>query len=530
MSAFGFKGYFLVLAMAGCLAIGGAQERGREGDAEAGLSPWSPVQGLGRGQGLSFSLGGDASVAARRFEGDLAQCDFVGRLNYVSDYVEAYCQMGMYHDGQYPLHTSYQLGFDPRIDEAWIKLGLGGLSLRGGRGTQRDAVDSPYSLFISSKGSVAPFASLTWKDSIVEYQSTWVQLNTDSSNAYEGDAALDWLDRGLNLKKLSVRLGDLRLGYQDASIYLMDSFDAETFLAPLPVYFLQIIETTAGRPWSESVNSNSLMGFFADYKRAGLYLEGQFLLDDINSSFLAPILGDLIPSLAESDNLTKLAWSLGGRYLCQLGDFGLYHAGATKYTFAATYTRATGTREHYGMGTDSDPLSPDYNLMPYEYCYYPSSIYDGDRVVSYMDNYIGYCYGENAISFLVDYKREVFGDRPYGFGLYSSLEYAVNGSKAPNNPWHEYDSWQQIDAAVEFLNDPVLEHSLILRTELKKRIGGWELKLAGELGYVWNQLSYLPIEGKEDEAGMWTPQEGRNGPLIGISLGATYLFNLKEVK
>ena len=252
------------------------------------------------------------------------------------------------------------------------------------------------------------------------------------------------------------------------------------------------------------------MGFFCDYEDPDFYLQGQILVDDINAGILAPLLGWAISSLNNIENLSKVAWSLGGHYEAPFGRIGFYHGGALKYTFEATYVSA-----------DS------YSTLPYEYTYYPITEYvsgSEDIPLDYTENYIGYKYGENNLAFLVDYSNRFFTGKPYVFDLYSSLEWVLNGSKSPSNPWHENDSWLEISAPFELLSDDVVEHALKIDVTLSKALKNWLFTINGTLGSVWNRLELVEVVSGEPK--IYIPQSGNNHPIASISLCAGYLLNI----
>ena len=247
-------------------------------------------------------------------------------------------------------------------------------------GSLTDVVDSPYTIFINPNAFPAVHAEDAYAGEVFSYTTRWVRLNERSAQVYNGDIDGDPATNTLHF-------GNLTVGFEDVSLYLDRSFDAETFLSPFPMYFLEMLNTSSGRPWSELSNTNSLMGFFGEYDAGDLYLCGQVLVDDINASALAPILGWAIPSLNNIQNLSKVAWSLGGTRDTPFGHFGFYHGGALKYTYFPV------TEFDAGGGT-----------------YKP---------LDYRKNYIGYTHGENNLAFLADYTAEFGGRKPWAFGLYS---------------------------------------------------------------------------------------------------------------
>jgi hypothetical protein len=529
---------FIKAAMvaAGCLLFFfplGAQEGGdaaQGGPITAGVE--SGAGGLGGASGadtgsandnefsLSFLFGG--YLGNFRYKTGFLSDEIRGILDYDDGFFDFTIDFSLLNDDKYGTDSVFLLGHYFDFNDCTAGFAYGDLSLSGGRGIHTDVVDTPYSVYISSAEIPSLFLDLAYDSERFLYETRWIELNARSRNTYTG-TDIAYADRGMTYKVFALNMGDLRFGYQDAYVYLNRSFDAESFLCPLPMFFLELIKTAAGRPWREVNNPNSLMGFFVDIKKPDWYFESQLLVDDINASALKYILGDLIPALNNIENLSKLAWSAGGRYRFPFGTIGFYHGGATKYTFEATYTSKSNPSWY------DEETAPYYSVLPYEYCYYPATTYfsgSTERTISYIDSYIGYKYGENNIAFLVDYENVFFGGTKYEFDLYGSLEYVISGSKSPANPWHEYDSWLEIEVPVELLSDDVLEHTLALTVSASKRIGAWGFSLYAELGYVWNELGLVETEAGSAEPKIWRPIEGSDRFISGVSLTASYLIDL----
>lgn len=468
----------------------------------------------------SLSVTADAALKASTetyyLEGGLAD-DIGATLLTRGEHYDIDVNLAMSNDGAIIPHSSYQLGHYFYTRGATAGFNFGDVSFTGGRGIHADVVDSPYTIYINPEAFPAIHAEAAYTGEVFSYTTRWVRLNERSAQYYngdiDGDPATDTLirDRGMTFKAYSLHFGNLTVGFEDVSLYLDRSFDAETFLSPFPMYFLEMLNTSAGRPWSELSNTNSLMGFFGEYETGDLYLCGQVLVDDINAGALAPILGWAIPSLNNIENLSKVAWSLGGTYDTPFGLFGFYHGGALKYTFAATYV------------SDSS-----YSTLPYEYTYFPVAEFDAGggtyKPLDYTHNYIGYTHGENNLAFLADYTAEFGGRKPWAFGLYSSLEWVINGSKSPSNPWHEHDHWTEIDPPQELLTDEVLEHTLRLDVRLSKPVNNWLFAVDGALGYVWNRLEL--VEAVADEPKIYTPVAGNNHLIASLTLRAAYTLEL----
>ena len=172
-------------------------------------------------------------------------------------------------------------------------LDFGALQVSGGRLPHRDLVDSPYSLFISSSAHPDILADITFRGGPFTYETRWVRLNTRSEAGYP--------DRGANYKVFAVRLGDWRFGLQDSAVYVDRVFDEEYFFSPVPNIVTQMINNHAGKPWGQDSNDNSILGLFVERQRPESYLYAQWLVDDIDLSFLVPpFLRDEFPGTERS--------------------------------------------------------------------------------------------------------------------------------------------------------------------------------------------------------------------------------------
>jgi len=399
------------------------------------------------------------------------------------------------------------------MDAGYTDLHLGPFDIRLGRGPHSDAVEIPYSIFISSEDLPALQADVRYEGDLFFYQSRWVGLNFNSNQEYTGTST-EWVDRGMNYKVYGVNAGDWRFGFQDSLIYLEQYFHPEYFFNPIPMYLVQIITYADGRPWGAYENTKSLMGFFAERQREDDYGAAQILIDDLN--------GSMIPGV-EVGNLTKVAWSIGGRKDYPFGTLGFYHAGATKYTFQATYAKSDPSGDY-----EDDAVEVYYSYYPYEYTYYPVSTYELDRgglmPLHYTDNYIGYKYGENNIAFMIDYSNSFRSTGIGDFELYSSLEWILNGAKAPSNPWHEHYNTDVSDKAVELL-DGTVEHVLVNTTRLAKPLGGFTLNLDLVLGGRFNAMTLDQPAEEPDAAYIFYPQKGKNEPIVELRIGGSYTWD-----
>jgi hypothetical protein len=336
------------------------------------------------------------------------------------------------------------------------------VALRAGVFPHFDIVNSPYSLFISGRGNSAPILDVSYADSIFVFSDRWIGLTVNS--------AYGWPDRGAVQKTYALVLGALRIGFQDIGVFTSIDrnssgyFDLNYFLSPLPSYFVQYVASATGRPWSQAINDNSIMGFFADYKASIWYIYAQILIDDLNANrFLAP---------DSYQNPDKIAWSLGGSYDTPYGLFSLYHAGATAYTF-----------ESFGSG-DADTM--------YGYSYYPADSFpSGPSLVAIdtEDNMVGYQHGENNIAFLASWKKEIVGIKAY-----AQAEFTLSGSKAAGNPWHEFPYWTDSGKSTRLLDDPVLEKKFIVSGLASYPWKDFTFTFDFSLGGVWNRLALRTVQ------------------------------------
>ena len=313
---------------------------------------------------LQWSFGGEATLRPDRLSEEAGLYD---RLNssllYRYRFFEAVADFSLARDERYVPDEKYMLGRGFFLENGGLLLDFDFLTLSAGRFVHRDTVEGPYSVFISAAdprgggwahGLPAMQADLTIKGGRFTYESRWVRLNSNAIQLMlEGDPTSAYPDRGASYKVFSVELGDWRFGLQDAAVYFGREFDAEYFLSPIPHILTQMVTKRDSTPWQEDANDNSIMGLFAEWRPPRAYLYAQWLVDDISLNFLIPwFLRDTFGSPTVAN---KWAWSVGGHWDLAFGRLGFYHAGATKYTFAAT---------------EDD--------KPYGYTYYPAVEYSLD--------------------------------------------------------------------------------------------------------------------------------------------------------
>ena len=384
----------------------------------------------------------------------------------------------------YQLHEGL-LAFD--FDRFFLSLGWS---------PHRDVIDSPYSLFVSSVGKPALNGEFAYEGDIFFINSRWIGLSLNSAIPDEdtrepnrqGDSTLQ--DRGMNFRNFGINFANgLRVGYQEAIIYLDTYFDPFYFAAPIPYQFSQLVMSDPGSPFQTAPDPNILGGLFIDYTSGAHYTYIQFLLDDFTFTTTG-----------------KMAWSLGYRITTDVGRFGFFHAGATKDTFQATRESSN-----------------------YPYLHYATNRYqarDGSqRTVWYFDNYIGYLYGENTLSFRIEYDH-IFGPMEFSSGL----EYVVSADKSPTNPWHGNTRPPGGTFPVLLLDSDRLEHTILFDfatvTEISK---DFDLLVDGSIGYVFNELALIDPPLTDDvQRSIFSPSVNSR-LLFSAFIGVQYTFNSHEV-
>lgn len=350
-----------------------------------------------------------------------------------------------------------------------------GVSITLGKFAHSDMIDSPYSLFVSSAGNQAMMGEISLDRGNFFYTDRWVGLNHNlREGLYSTSSDVNvsipteenlYRDRGLVLKTFGLRFGQLRMGYQDALLYTGQYFNIDVFAIPAPGWVVQYAASAAGRPWTSSSDMNSLMGFFVDYTEDTWYVYGQILVDDLN---LDPIIDPGVQNYAPN----KLAASLGGSMATESGTFGLYLAGATRYTFESV-------RNEF-----------------YSYTYYPGSAVISDNVtvgIPMEDLMIGYINGENNVAAMLTWKKAL----PIA-ALTSALEFKLTGAQSPANPWHDQVGFTSSDW-FRWLDDPVLEKKLTLKAGASRSFGPLTMWASGILGYVWNRLELVAVTAADSD-------------------------------
>jgi hypothetical protein len=395
------------------------------------------------------------------------------------------------------------------LDQGYIRFFYEGFSFAGGYLRNLAPFDDPYELFLNPNGNRSRGMDLVYQTDSFYYESRWIGINYLSALSYGygsgAYSATPWIDKGMNYRVIGIKAGDFFFGLEDSVVYLYRNFDALYFLSPMPsILTRSILATGSANPWDTISNADhSLMGLFGQYKADPFYAFARILVNDLNLNF---IFGD--SSSVSSPNVNKLAWSLGGRVKTAVGTFGLFHAGATDYTYAASYP---------------DPV--DFNTRPFEYTYYPVVSVNGSTMIDIGDNYIGFQYGENALAFLGTFDTVLFRDSPAAFSLSSGLEFVINGSKSPDKPLHAYAAYADIPQKIQiFANDPVLEYILVARARLSKELPPFTLNAEIDVGYDWNKLGIGPINdalAAQNAPLEYVPMAGADAVILTLTIGAS---------
>lgn len=388
------------------------------------------------------------------------------------------------------------------IDEGGMETAYQGIQLKAGVLRQKDAIESPYSLFVNSSGIPATSTEISFTHRQFSYSSRWIGLNSHSSNTTTAFPS-GYPDRGANLKIYALKTGNMTFGLEDVAVYSGRSFDFSYFADPMPNYFVQYVNGTEGRPWATGYEDNDLVGAFWTWNNPlGFDVYAQALVDDFN-------VYPFIPNTPR--NPWKAAWAFGGTLATGFGNFGFHHGGATKYAFEPTYELAG--RE-------------------YGYTYYPDSVYIRDNAeaeIPFEDMMLGYLHGENNLAFMGTWEHSLSG-----FALDASLEFTLSGSKSPANAWHE-PTWTTYEGT-RLLDESVLEKKILFKTRAGKAFGSLELFADATLGYVFNELELVnitPVPITLDtktwpaipysDIAIWKPSM-TNRLLYAISVGGRYRF------
>lgn len=447
----------------------------------------------------SFNLAGGLEGT---LSGQLTSREFID-FSYTSEHFAFIAATSFHQDDKYSPDIANMPG--GTLFNSYFLMNQGGMvfrtqemELQVGRLEHHDVIDSPYSLFISSRRNPAIIANFRYVNGFAFYETRWIQLNSDSAVVTPAFPN-GFPDRGAELKTYGIKLGNMRFGFQDAAVYAGKSFDLEYFISPMPNYLIQYVNGTAGRPWSTGVNENDVMGFFWDWKPTeATYLDAQAFIDDVS----------IFGLFNSSDHPWKAAYSLGGKIQTDIGSFALHHALATKYVFSRTRD------------------APDENYE-YSYTYYPDTRFpmaDGTlRPISIEDLMLGYYNGENNIAFRLDYDGSW-----YGIHFVSNLEFVLSGPKSPTNSWHEYTNYPA--PGTKLFDYSILEKKLALSVQASRRFGDFLAFANLSTSVAFNALELQePWPGSEgtvagtinDDVWIWRPGNTTEF-LYSIGMGIRY--------
>lgn len=366
-----------------------------------------------------------------------------------------------------------------------------GIQVQLGYYQPKDRVISPYSLFLNGASLLDPMMvslarpslNLSYDGDIFFFDMNWTALASNEEgrrfyNSKEEDDPTEFeiltgdprLIRAYNYKTFGFKLGNFSLGYQDSILYTGRIFDVGYMTTPLPGVLVQYTRSSLGSPGAEVINDQSIMGVFLKYDDNVLKASSQLLLDDIS---LNTILGK------RPENPFKLAWNIGGFYESSYGRWGIFHAGATKYTFQ----NVESTNKNYSY-----------------YTFFTQSLRPGDTpyFLEAQETNIGYKNGENNISFVIMYNNHFFKKK---LNYAGAFEVVVTGSQSPgSNAWTEFNKYPDDGEGTRFLTGPVEKKFLFYNTIGYFIQPWWEVSLASKVGVAFNalQLTY-PTE----NSGKW---------------------------
>jgi hypothetical protein len=439
----------------------------------------------------------------------------VVQFTYVSPFFDLGGAFRITNDGKYQSTDGWMTNSGNQymvLDEGYTRLHYGGLAFEGGYLKPLSTIETPYEVFLNPLAPSSLGMRISWETSGFQYESRYIGVNLRSSNQYGWgpNPTQTWLDKGVNYRIIALKFGNLRIGYEESSVYLR-GFDPNYFFSPLPSVLTNTLLTQGNNPWAQGNggNDNSLMGLFSDYRSGPLYAEAQLLVDDINLNFLFPSGSGL-----RLNNENKLAWSIGGKYKFPFGTIGFWHGGATAYTYEASYSNYS-------------TLPYNANVIPYEYTYLPVVDFNGN-IVDPRDSNIGFQWGENALAYRLTFDTDLFADQPWAFALESSIEYVINGSKSPDNPWQQYTDDSQIPQRIQMFNvfgPETLEQVLILHVGASKQLGDFRVRASLDIGGDFNSpIVYTPNVPNSNEPPLLKPLLGNNKLVLGIEIAVRYTY------
>lgn len=268
---------------------------------------------------FEFFFSGTAQRQYEMLGGQRAPKTFYDTTEALLDYhyksFSLFVDWSMINDELYDPSEVHMLGRYLYINDAHLEFESERFSVKTGRSTQEDVIDSPYSLFVNSEPIPAVQIEVKYKGDYFFYTNRWVNLNHNSENTYFGFGpddnpfpgelgyeslypnGINWVDRGAHFHVYGLNLGDWRFGLQESAVTCGDSFSPDFFFSPMIMYFTQLVIDDGAKPWQEFANSKHFLGFFLDRTTDEGYFTSQILIDDIN--------GDILPGV---ERKTRTVW------------------------------------------------------------------------------------------------------------------------------------------------------------------------------------------------------------------------------
>lgn len=405
-------------------------------------------------------------------------------LNYSDNLFKTKLNFSLQNDEKFefvPWQDKGMFGYYYLLNEGYVDIALNEkTSLKIGQIIPKDEIESKYSLFFNSQTYIGKNSvNFKYESSNFFYKSNWILLNIYSE--------LEFKDRAMNYKTFGIKNENLEIGYQDVILYKDRVFDPYYFLSPFPSTMIQEIRYTYSAPWVEKkeiVDDSAVVGIYGKYKSKNSEYFSQLFVDDLNfNRFINP---------DASQNPDKIAWSIGTKQYTKFGTFGLYNAGSTRYTFQRTNQNSQ-----------------------YEYTYYPSSEYNNPRydpeirILDYKENYIGYLYGEDSLSFLIDYSKKYKNTDNY-----ISIEYVISDEKSPHVKWNGEETFEE---GTHLLENEVLEHFIEGKIKSTIKINDFfQITPEVKINHYQNKIELVSIENTDYK--IWKPIKNNNKTNFEISL------------
>jgi hypothetical protein len=186
---------------------------------------------------FQWSFGGELNMAPSVRDQQFSIYDRLNTgLHYRYGFFYAVAEGSLINDKKYSPAEAYWLGRYWYLKNGGLSLNFDTMTVKAGRFVHQDFVETPYSLFISSRelvdgpaphgGSLpALLLDTTFHLGFLTYESRWIQLNHNSRYGYP--------ERGANYKVFAANVGNIRFGYQDSAVYVGRNFDLEYFISPI---------------------------------------------------------------------------------------------------------------------------------------------------------------------------------------------------------------------------------------------------------------------------------------------------------